>query len=151
MCVDFIDLIEIHKFLLRRNDEYPELCPVRHFMRWLHVSGITSGPLFPEITSHDVIVPNSVISATQFMANFREDLAAICVQPTLFGSHSLKRGGTQFLALYYNWNAESIIFWAGWSKNCNLEVINTYLGLDNDDSEFLKETFLDPSQMKPLK
>jgi hypothetical protein len=48
--------LEIKPFHLYFNRKEPHLDPVHHLLRWIHVSRLTTGPLFRKVDSYDRVI-----------------------------------------------------------------------------------------------
>ena len=138
--------IEIQRFILYRNERNPEICPVRAFNRWMAVLAVRQGACFPFVDDDDVIQHHTRISNSQFTDRFRSQLEQVNVQSVkLFGAHSFRRGGCQFLATELNMSISAICGWAGWSNKMNFDVIKRYLHRDNDDDLHITQATLHPN------
>lgn len=76
------------------------------------------------------------------MANFRNNLADIGVEPTPFGTHSFRRGGVQYLSTEKRWNIRKLCDWGGWSMDFESLTIVRYLISWNDDPVKKREDFM---------
>jgi hypothetical protein len=55
--LDFYEFtLEIKPFHLYFNRKEPYIDPIHHLLRWIHVSRLTTGPLFRRIDSFDRVV-----------------------------------------------------------------------------------------------
>ncbi|KAF7326164.1 DNA breaking-rejoining enzyme [Mycena kentingensis (nom. inval.)] len=138
---------EIKPFVLYAlPQELEYLCPVRALSQWLHFSGITSGLLFPYVNNCDQIDPTRPMRPDKFLEYFRHNLLDIAIDPYPYGTHSFRRGGCQYLAMYCRWSIRRICEWGGWSMELTNLTIVKYLISWNDDPTERREDFMNPNQ-----
>jgi hypothetical protein len=70
---------------------------------------------------------------------FRNNLLDIERDPWLYGCHSCRRGGAQWLAREKEWNIPRICDWGGWALDFNHATILKYLYSWNDDPQEARE------------
>ena len=51
------------------------------------------------------------------MTCFRNNLMDVGVDPRLYGTHSFRRGGCQYIHLVERWPIQRICFWGGWTQD----------------------------------
>ncbi|KII83178.1 hypothetical protein PLICRDRAFT_119728, partial [Plicaturopsis crispa FD-325 SS-3] len=124
------------------------LCPVRGVSQWLLTSQLKRGYLFPAMRSGDRIAEDNSVPMTteQFLELFRNNLIDIKVDPHPYGTHSFRRGGCQWLAVYKRWTLRKICEWAGWSMNFTHLTIVKYLISSNDEAGERREEFFKPNR-----
>ncbi|KAF7329073.1 DNA breaking-rejoining enzyme [Mycena kentingensis (nom. inval.)] len=138
---------EIKPFVLYAlPEQLAYLCPVRALSRWLDFSGITSGLLFPYVNNCDQIDPARPMRPDKFLEYFRHNLLDIGIDPYPYGTHSFRRGGCQYLAMYCRWSIRRICEWGGWSMELTNLTIVKYLISWNDDPTERREDFMNPNQ-----
>lgn len=69
----------------------PATCPVRNLKKWIEVSGIEGGPLFRSVDRHGRIGSDR-LSCKSVCLMVKQAVAAIGLDPTNFGGHSLRAG-----------------------------------------------------------
>lgn len=60
---------------------------------------------------------NLIKSSDSFMVCFRNNLLDVGEDPRMYGTHSFRRGGCQYLHLVKRWPIRDICSWGGWSDN----------------------------------
>ncbi|KAJ7270884.1 hypothetical protein C8J57DRAFT_1065685 [Mycena rebaudengoi] len=134
--------------MLDPEEEY--LCPVTAIARWIAVCGSqTTGPLFRHMSSGDRPSNDTRLASDTFLEWFRNLLVDIDVSPFLYGTHSFRRGGCQFLHIYLRWPIRKVADWGGWSTEYSWNTIVTYLINWTDNDVVERKYFLHPS-MQPL-
>ncbi|KAJ7771282.1 hypothetical protein DFH07DRAFT_734691, partial [Mycena maculata] len=129
------------------------LCPVRAYCRWLVVSGIWEGPLFPKIGAGDQLMTdkNVSMSSAEFLEMFRNHLIDVDIDPYPYGTHSFRRGGCQYLHRYRRWSIMEICEWGGWSPEFSSLTIVKYLISYNDSPRTRRQDFFNPNRVLHLK
>ena len=69
----------------------------------------------------------------------------------LYGTHSLRRGGCQWLYSEKRWGLRRICDWGGWSTDFNSSSIIRYLVGWNDDPTMQRENYMNPNQFGSTK
>ena len=70
------------------------------------------------------------------------------MDPTLYGTHSFRRGGCQYFSSVLGWAIRKLCDWGGWSTNFdNLTIVRYLMGV-NDDLTNPREDFLKPDKFK---
>jgi hypothetical protein len=157
--------IGIKPFVLwRLDDDEKHLCPVRALAAWLEASGIGEGYLFRALASGDrvssrdspIVCLSSCIvcpwltyvrqASARFLELFRNNLLDVDKDPFVYGTHSLRRGGCQWLARERRWPIPRICDWGGWSLDFNHLTIVKYLLSWNDDPLEAREDFFNPKR-----
>jgi len=69
----------------------PSLCPVRALRAWLDAAGVTTGPLFREVTRHGTVAP-APLSGRSVSRLVKESLEAAGLDADGFSGHSLRAG-----------------------------------------------------------
>ncbi|KAJ7490204.1 hypothetical protein B0H11DRAFT_1719309, partial [Mycena galericulata] len=128
------------------------LCPVRALCYWLSTSRYTTGFLFRSLTKNGhVSMVNKTISSTAFLLLFRNNLLEVKVDPAPYGTHSLRRGGVQYLLLFKRKGIRQICEWGGWSTDFTSSSVLRYIISLSDDVQLVREDFLDPNRPPQLK
>ncbi|KAF8335628.1 hypothetical protein F5887DRAFT_891801 [Amanita rubescens] len=130
-------------------EEECHICPVRALAQWIHCSKIEEGYIFRgiRVTKADEKILNSSISSSVFLELFRNMLVDIRKDPFVYGTHSLRRGGCQWLAREKRWPIPKICGWGGWSSDLTNLTIVRYLLSWNDDPYEAREDFFNPSKV----
>ena len=68
------------------------------------------------------------------------------IDPSLYGGHSLRRGGCQWLAHTKKWSFADVCDWGGWSKEGEHLTIMKYLFSLQDDPQRPREYYFMPNQ-----
>ncbi|KAJ6485090.1 hypothetical protein C8R47DRAFT_980677 [Mycena vitilis] len=127
--------------------EQKHMCLVSALAHWLSVAPMDDdpdAPLFRKINLHDTVLPGPLDSAT-FLEWYRSLLAENGADPELYGVHSLRRGGFQYLYIDLDWNLHKVAAWGGWSEK-DFQTIIKYLISRYDDDKIPREDFLDPTK-----
>ncbi|KAF8958229.1 hypothetical protein BDZ97DRAFT_1668784 [Flammula alnicola] len=128
------------------------LCPVRALARWIKSSTIESGYLFRNIDAMDrVSTEDKHINASAFLELFRNNLIDVNQDPHAFGTHSLRRGGCQWLARDRRWSIPQICNWGGWSLDFTHLTIVRYLISWNDGLDGAREDYFNPNRPPAIK
>lgn len=77
---------------------------------------------------------------------FRNNLLDIGEDCGFYGTHSFRRGGTQYLSSHKRWPLRKLCDWGGWSADYSALHIVRYLYSWNDDPVMPREDFLKPEQ-----
>ncbi len=89
------------------------LCPVRACEVWIHISGLTQGPLFPAINRWGTL-GNSSMHPASFITLLRKILTDAGLQDAaMFSSHSLRRGFASWAASS-GWDLKTTMEYVGW-------------------------------------
>lgn len=89
------------------------LCPVRACEVWIHMSGLTQGPLFPAINRWGTLGTSSM-HPTSFITLLRKILTDAGLQDAaMFSSHSLRRGFASWAASS-GWDLKTTMEYVGW-------------------------------------
>lgn len=132
---------EVAPFVLHRNDDEQHLCPVRAFMDWLFVRGEEPGPIFIA-DKRESLVAGSTFSYGAFAYRFHEELQAIGIRNWhQYGTHSFRRGGSQFYLAIRRKTIHDICAWGGWT---DVSVALRYLIGANDNLEIFRHEFTRP-------
>ncbi|KAJ7740061.1 hypothetical protein DFH07DRAFT_965548 [Mycena maculata] len=125
-------------YLYPLPEQDAHLCPVRAYCRWLVVSGIREGPLFPKIGAGDQLMTdkNVSMSSAEFLEMFRNHLIDVDIDPYPYGTHSFRRGGCQYLHRYRRWSIVEIL---------------KYLISYNDSPRTRRQDFFNPNRVLHLK
>ncbi|KAK7691376.1 hypothetical protein QCA50_004775 [Cerrena zonata] len=116
----------IAPFYLYPNYNRPWLCPVYLMARWWQMSmamGIDmrekGSYVFRKKIGKDRIssLPGDSMSSESFLTCFRNNLCDVDVDPRMYGTHSFRRGGCQYLAMELRWPLRHICTWGGWTEN----------------------------------
>ncbi|KAJ7499117.1 DNA breaking-rejoining enzyme [Mycena latifolia] len=123
------------------------LCPFRALCFWISASRIRTGHLFRTITKHDqVSIVNKLMSTTAFLELFRNNLLDIDIDPAPYGTHSVRRGGVQYLLLFKRAGLRHICEWGGWSTDFTSTSVLRYIISVSDDVQLNREDFLNPNR-----
>ncbi|KIM73059.1 hypothetical protein PILCRDRAFT_81411 [Piloderma croceum F 1598] len=146
-CCQGVKPFPLHK--LPQHQAY--LCPVRALADWLvclRASGINEGYIFPRMNSGDRIShDNRPMPSEAFLELFRNNLVDVGIDPWPYGTHSFRRGGTQWLAYDKRWPIRQICKWGGWSTDPAGTTVMKYLDSWNDDSAERREDYFDPNRL----
>ncbi|KAG7094205.1 hypothetical protein E1B28_007812 [Marasmius oreades] len=82
-------------------------------------------------------------TSQQFLEGFRHNLLDVGIDPAPYGTHSLRRGGCQWLSADLRWPYIKICQWGGWSTELTNATIVKYLVSWNDDPMCPWEDFFD--------
>ncbi|KJA19680.1 hypothetical protein HYPSUDRAFT_143429 [Hypholoma sublateritium FD-334 SS-4] len=139
--------------LWRLPEEQIHLCPVRAIAQWVRETGIISGYLFRHISRMDCASTDNTkhYQSSAFLEAFRNSLIDIGQDPHAYGTHSLRRGGCQWLAKECRWPIPQICEWGGWAKDFTHLTIVRYLISWNDDMNEAREDFFNPNRPPNLK
>ena len=90
--------------MLWADDSLPLLCPIRHLMIYLHLTGIRCGYIFPHPKEFDEIAENDGVAETKipyglYQTNHVRHCKAVCPRDGKFGSHC-NRKTAYLLALW---------------------------------------------------
>ncbi|KAJ6464719.1 DNA breaking-rejoining enzyme [Mycena vulgaris] len=133
-------------------DHEAHLCPVRALFYWIQASRITSGFLFRSITKFGLISrTNKMMSTTAFLKLFRNNLLDVKVDPAPYGTHSIRRGGVQYLLLSKRVGIRQICEWGGWSTEFTSTSVLRYIISISDDVQLIRQDFLDPHRPPQMK
>ncbi|KAF5338768.1 hypothetical protein D9757_015016 [Collybiopsis confluens] len=127
--------VEPFDFFLETDEKLLDFCIVRALHRWLKMSGIRQGNLFPKIYGYDSMQDSErgpPTSKTDFLKNLRCSLQDIGETPSKFTIHAFRRGGTQFLYEVLKFNLIKILQWGKWSTKLTYATILRYLIADTD-------------------
>ncbi|KAM6489048.1 hypothetical protein JOM56_015460, partial [Amanita muscaria] len=131
-------------------EEEAHICPVRALSAWIVCSSISSGYIFRSMRvtkyAENISSKDSPISAASFLEFFRNMLLDIGKCADVYGTHSLRRGGCQWLARERRWRIPRICDWGGWSTELSHLTIVRYLLSWNDDPYEAREDFFNPSK-----
>ncbi|KAJ3408443.1 hypothetical protein HDU80_005764 [Chytriomyces hyalinus] len=107
--------------IMWRLDNLPMLCPVKHILAWIYMTGISSGYLFPSKNDLDCILttwkndPSCRINCTEAISyeTFLSQIKATCIacipyQTGLFGTHCMRKTG--YLLAYWGRGEDSDVF-----------------------------------------
>jgi hypothetical protein len=147
----------------------PYLCPVRALLEWIQVCHIIEGFLFRKIDVHDRVSARNIPlvgilrfssllgsifripsltarekTAQQFTEFHRHNLIDVGIDYRLYGTHSFRRGGAQWLYSEKRWGVRKIADWGGWSTDWDSSSIIRYLFNWNDDPMMAREDFMNP-------
>ncbi|KAL1659743.1 hypothetical protein GGF50DRAFT_64646, partial [Schizophyllum commune] len=123
-------------------------CPVRALSEWLDASEITSGYLFPKLTSdrQEIKATGSPKDHMAFLEFFRMNLVQVGIDYSTYGTHSFRRGGCQYLVVDRRWNIRRVCEWGGWSTDFTHLTIVKYLISWVDESMSSRADFFRPGQ-----
>ncbi|KAJ7255530.1 DNA breaking-rejoining enzyme, partial [Mycena haematopus] len=139
-------------YLHRLPDHEAHLCPVRALCHWIVASGHTTGFLFRSVSKKGhVSMINRTISTTAFLLLLRNNLLEVGVDPTPYGTHSIRRGAVQYLLLLKRKGLRQICEWGGWSTDFSSTSVLRYIISISDDIQLNREEFLDPNRPPQLK
>ncbi|KAI0739737.1 hypothetical protein C8Q80DRAFT_1054837, partial [Daedaleopsis nitida] len=128
-------------------EEEAYMCPVRALWAWLKIRKGAPGFLFPSIKRGDHVGPcDQPMPSPRFLGLFRHSLVDIGVSPDMYGTHSFRRGGCQYLCYGRRWSLHRLCEWGGWSLDCNNLTITRYLIGDVDDSFEDRADYLNPNR-----
>ncbi|KDQ49856.1 hypothetical protein JAAARDRAFT_142795, partial [Jaapia argillacea MUCL 33604] len=130
----------------------PWLCPVRALSKWICLNkGNLRGFVFrkkmsPMRFSDDWRL---AMSPESFMHCFRANLNDVAVDPRPFGTHSFRRGGTQYLVLVLRWPIRDVCSWGGWADSTNNQsTIFKYIFSWTDAPTVQREDYFNPNREK---
>ncbi|KAJ7445234.1 hypothetical protein B0H11DRAFT_1746916 [Mycena galericulata] len=155
-------------YLHRLPDHEAHLCPVRALCYWISASRHTTGFLFRKINKNgQVSMVNRTIvniflkvyrhsltisqSSTSFLLLLRNNLIEVKVDPAPYGTHSIRRGGVQYLLLFKRKGIRQICEWGGWSTEFTSTSVLRYIISLSDDVQLNRQEFLDPNRPPQLK
>ncbi|KAF9003511.1 hypothetical protein BDZ89DRAFT_1146034 [Hymenopellis radicata] len=120
----------IYKF----PDDVAHLCPVRALGRWMALSGIDVGYIFPSFSKKMLQQPSTVpLSPRIFITLLRNLMMDIGVTNVdLYGGNSMRRGGVLWAQDGLGWSLERIMKWGRWGGQ--QEMIGRYLD-EHDQNE----------------
>ncbi|KAJ6454083.1 hypothetical protein C8R47DRAFT_997399, partial [Mycena vitilis] len=150
----YIHLLPVHE---------AHLCPFRALCLWISVSRFRSGHLFRTMTKHDQVSASDKLmvsrlffamsafgscwhpqSTSTFLQLFRHNLLDINIDPAPYGTHSVRRGGVQYLLLFKRAGLRQICEWGGWSTDFTSTSVLRYIISISDDVQLDREDFLNP-------
>jgi hypothetical protein len=83
-------------------------------------------------------------SSDSFLRCFRSNLIDVGIDPRMFGTHSFRRGGCQYLHFGLRWSIVDICSWGGWAADFdNWGTIFKYLMSWTDAQRIRREDFFD--------
>ncbi|KAJ7218982.1 DNA breaking-rejoining enzyme [Mycena haematopus] len=127
------------------------LCPVRSLCRWIAVIPHRSGHLFRTVNKNgQVSSTNKLMTTSAFLQILRNNLLDIEIDPAPYGTHSVRRGGVQWLLLFKRAGLRQICEWGGWSTDFNSSSLLRYIISISDDIQLSREDFLDPDRPPQL-
>ncbi|KAK0466670.1 DNA breaking-rejoining enzyme [Armillaria novae-zelandiae] len=143
---------DIPPFVLRALPKHmAHLCPARALATWIGTSKITHGYLFPHIDKRGrpITAKNSAMVKSEvlykkpdvFLELFRNNLWDLGISPYVYGTHSFRRGGCQWLSCDLRWSIRQICEWGGWSSDFSHLTIVKYLISSNDNPTLRREEF----------
>jgi hypothetical protein len=140
----------VEPFYLYRNTAEPHLCPVRSFLKWLALSNIRNGYLFRFIgrNGHIDYTENRGLDSKGFSDYFERVLHVIKMtddEVHCYGSHSLRRGGTQYLFYVRRWPLPRVLRYGGWSKDLDNKTIVSYITAEMDDEGLPRAQYFVPT------
>jgi hypothetical protein len=116
----------IKPFYLIRDVLNPHLCVVLNFFRYLEVAKIRDGLLFRTISARGALSPTKL--SARSVGNYMYCLMEQCgIDPSPFGSHSMRRGGCQYLVSERRFDICEVIDFGGWSGALENNTILRYL------------------------
>ncbi|KAJ7445232.1 DNA breaking-rejoining enzyme [Mycena galericulata] len=122
------------------------ICPLRALCYYAALCRHTTGYLFRNINkSGQITSVNMPISSSKYLKMMRQSLIDVQVDPTMFGTHCLRRGGVQY---HYQRRVsiEKICLWGGWSTDFSISSVWRYIVAFIDENDFNREEFLNPNQ-----
>ncbi|KAJ7447367.1 hypothetical protein B0H11DRAFT_1744985, partial [Mycena galericulata] len=122
------------------------LCAFRALRHCIAVCRHTTGYLFRNINPRGQITRRDkhiTSSNSKYLKILRESLKAVHIDPTLFGTHLLRRGGVQY---HYERGCAitHICLLGGWSTDFSASSIWRYLAALVDEEGFDRLNFLNP-------
>ncbi|KAJ7603609.1 DNA breaking-rejoining enzyme, partial [Mycena polygramma] len=125
------------------------LCPVRAFFEYISRCRHTTGYLFRNINkSGQISQTNTHITSRRFNEIMRMQLLDIHVDPPLFGTHALRRGGAQYHALVRGEPIPVVCAMGGWALGPRSSIWR-YLMSPTDQLHFDSADFLNPRRVGP--
>ena len=143
------------------------MCPITAYCHLFKLTEIQRGYVFRRRTqsgyfdqdTHRVLVSTTAChslrttaitpaqSSDSLLNAFRNNLLDIKRDPRLFGTHSFRRGGCQYLAVTLRWHIRDVCSWGGWADNFdNPGTIFKYLLSFVDGHVTRREDFLNPDR-----
>ncbi|CAL1697460.1 unnamed protein product [Somion occarium] len=116
----------IAPFYLYPNHEKPWMCPCQMLALWwkmmrdLGVDVREKGTfIFRKKIGKDRISSKAEdgMSSASFLTCFHHNLCDIDIDPAMYGTHSFRRGGCQYLAIELRWPLRHICTWGRWAEN----------------------------------
>ncbi|KAJ7477891.1 hypothetical protein B0H11DRAFT_1726204, partial [Mycena galericulata] len=127
------------------------LCPVRALCHWIACCRHENGYLFRTINKNgQVSAVSKLMSTSTFLHIFRRNLDEVEIDPAPYGTHSVRRGGVQYLLLYKRKGIRQICEWGGWSTDFTSTSVLRYIISVSDDVQLIREDFLDPDRPAQL-
>ncbi|KAI9341899.1 hypothetical protein BDR26DRAFT_290905 [Obelidium mucronatum] len=118
----------IKPYYLWMDRSDPHLCAVTAYFRWLSFLGPEhNGHLFVGIKENSQQLKSSQMTRGMFIAMFKNVLKDIGLEWSFYGTHSFRRGGTQYLLNERRWSLQLICEWGGWSLDYDNMTIVRYL------------------------
>lgn len=103
---------------------------VRHLLSWLD--------------KYSLSLPGNQ-SSDQFLVCLRNNLCDIGLDPRMYGTHSFRRGGCQYLHMSLRWPMRQICAWGGWSEAFdNTGTIFKYLISWTDSPTLKRSEYFNP-------
>ncbi|ORY40473.1 hypothetical protein BCR33DRAFT_661778, partial [Rhizoclosmatium globosum] len=104
------------------------LCAVSAYLRWISFVGAeTAGHLFKTVASDNQTLKSTKMARGTFISFFKNVLKDVGLEWSLYGTHSFRRGGTQYLLNERRWGLSAICEWGGWSLDYDNMTIVRYL------------------------
>jgi len=133
------------------NAQDEALCPIRALAHWVQACGPEkcSGYVFRAPGSNGqapAMFQDQPISASAFLELFRNNLLDIGIDGDLYGGHSCRRGGCQWLVRELRWPILRVCDWGTWSKDLSHSSIIRYLFAWSDDPYEAREDFFNPNR-----
>ncbi|KAI1789725.1 hypothetical protein LXA43DRAFT_892436, partial [Ganoderma leucocontextum] len=145
---------ECAPFTLWPNPEQPWMDGVMALATWWEISRqtgiIRDGYVFrsrrhrsDEMSAR----PQDAMSSKNFLQCFRNNLLDINIDPRLYGTHSFRRGGCQYLHTELRWPMRKICDWGGWAEDFdNPGTIFRYLLSWVDSPHALRSDYFNPDR-----
>ncbi|KAI0347705.1 hypothetical protein BDW22DRAFT_11007 [Trametopsis cervina] len=144
---------DIAPFILYLNVDHPHLCAVTALARWWGLCGTMGmqryGFVFRRRHGYDRLAYDAgdKMSSDAFLVCFRNNLCDVNINPRMYGTHSFRRGGCQYLHIVLRWPIRDICAWGGWAEKFdNAGTIFKYLLSWTDASLIERGDFFNPER-----
>ena len=125
------------------------MCPVRTLLKLafvLKTTGVHTLPattfLFPHVDASDNIHFSTPMQTRDVRDHLRSDLQALGVQLfSLYGTHSFRRGGTQWWHIFMGRSVPALCAWGGWALTDAMTILR-YLYSENDARQENNQLFM---------
>ncbi|KAJ7888301.1 hypothetical protein B0H13DRAFT_1627146, partial [Mycena leptocephala] len=129
------------------------LCAFRALCFWISAARHTTGYLYRLVSKKDCVTRmDRPLSSRKYLEMLRLNLLEVGIDPASYGTHCLRRGGTQYFYIVKGVKFTDLCHWGGWVldlKSSN-SIWRYLIGLI-DEHEFDRRDFLNPNRCTAVK